>query len=64
MTATVIYLPGAERPPVKQPPSCGLCRFGAMVDGEVVCAVANDVVTDVHAEAASCEEYEPWRVGQ
>ena len=64
MTAQVIYLPLASSQPVQQTPSCARCVFGAMIDGEVTCTLANDVVTDVLAEAASCEEYQPWPAGQ
>jgi len=57
MAAQVIVFPIARR---VDPPTCTECYFGQMRNGELLCELADDFVTDVVAEAADCEEYSPW----
>jgi len=57
MAAQVIYLPIRVQ---HNPRACTECVMGEMRNGELVCLLADDVVTDVVAEAESCEEFESW----
>jgi len=62
MAAKVIYLPIRPDWP-ENPRVCTECVMGEMHGGELVCLLAGDTVTDVVAEAASCEEFESWLGG-
>jgi hypothetical protein len=55
MAAQVIAFPNQRTIPV-----CTECVLGEMRSGQLVCQLADDIVTDVVGEAASCPEFARW----